>query len=488
MGRDRHPDGVRVDPATSADLETFAAASREIDRMQGPLLHRAGDQNSRLFVMAFDGTGNDMEAQPRENWTNVALLYEQARERQRSNPSIGSGYVAGPGTQDGAVAALVDGIRGHTFESRVEQGYAQFIDQAAIWLERNPGADISVAVAGFSRGAEQAAAFTRVVHERGIQDPDGAVYERNADGIITGVTYTRPPQVAPGEVRQAALSLDPVGTGTPMDHDRRLAPSVMGGLQISALHEQRDQFRSTEAIEPGMSADRRFLQVWVAGAHSNIGGSYAANGLSDRSFNLGVDYLNSLSDAPLFAKRAESLDAALHVIHRSHEHQIVYTQRGYRDGVRDVVERLAPDAACRPEPRACFEREPIDSRLAADTTFRDVQTTPNPQALHLAPESADPRPFWKRSESAPAPSAPRTAVDDLFDRLSIGAATREPAAMREASRNYVETDGGQQWLQAGRDQNAAQAAERAAELARQAEAQRAPPVEAAEVSAPVMRR
>jgi hypothetical protein len=60
--------------------------------------------------------------------------------------------------------------------------------------------------------------------------------------------------------------------------------------------------------------------------------------------------------------------------------------------------------------------------------------------------------------------------------------------MRDASRNYVETDGGQQWLQGGREQNAAQAAEQAAERARQIEAQRAPAPEAPEVAAPVMRR
>ncbi len=462
MGRDRHPDGVRVDPATPADLATYAEASAQIDRMQAPLLHRASDPNSRLFVMALDGTGNDMEAQPRENWTNVALLREQVDAL--GSPNVRAGYVAGPGTQDRWLPALADGITGRTFESRVEEGYDQFITQAYAWLQQNPDADISVAAIGFSRGAEQAAAFTRLVHERGIQDPAGAVYERNSAGMITGVTYTRPPLVAPGEVKQAAMLFDPVGTGRPMDYDRRLAPTVMGGLQISALHEQRDQFPSTESIEPGLSADRRFLQVWVAGAHSNIGGSYAANGLSDRSFNLAADYLNSLSDAPIFTKRTEPVDPALNVIHRSYEHQIFYTQRGYRDGVRDVVDRLAPEAACRPEPTACMAREPIDPRMAAATTWREVDVTPSPQI---------------------APPTPKQAVDDLFLRLTNGALQGDAQAMRGASRNYVESDVGQQWLQQGRDHNAAQAealrAERAAALV-------VPEPAAPEHTAPAMRR
>ncbi|MFN9967923.1 MAG: phospholipase effector Tle1 domain-containing protein, partial [Lysobacteraceae bacterium] len=188
MGRDRHPDGVRVDPATPDDLATFAEAQRQIGRMQAPLLHDAAKPDSRLFVMAFDGTGNDKDAEPREDWTNVALLHEHVREARRRKPSVATGYVPGPGTQDAAVPKLLDQITGYTFQARVEQGYHQFTEQALAWLKQNPGAEVSVAAVGFSRGAEQAAAFTRLVHERGIQNPEGAIVERNPAGEITGVT------------------------------------------------------------------------------------------------------------------------------------------------------------------------------------------------------------------------------------------------------------------------------------------------------------
>ena len=483
MGRDRHPDGVRVDRATPDDLATYVDASAQISQMQAPVLHRRSDADSRMFVMAFDGTGNDKETDARENWTNVALLHEQVEGLE--SKTIKTGYVAGPGTQDSKLAALVDGITGNTFESRIEEGYQQFIDQAATWLAENPGADISIAAVGFSRGAEQAAAFTRLVHERGIQDPDSAVYSRNRAGEIIDVTYTRPPLVAPGEVKQAAMLFDPVGTGAPMDHDRRLAPSVMGALQISALHEQRDQFKSSEAIEPGMSPDRRFLQLWVAGVHSNIGGSYWANGLSDRNFNLAVDYLNSLSDTPVFIKRSESQDPALNVIHRSHEHQFVYTERGYRDGVRDVVERLAPEAVCRPEPRACLEREPIDAGLASTLEWRQVRTTPNPvQPAHVG--EAPQVPFWERARDT---ATPQQQIDALFDRLALSAQSGDAAGMRAASRDYVRLDAGRDWLQEGREQNAEKATARSVETERQNTQQREQvAVEASEIVSPGMRR
>jgi hypothetical protein len=170
------------------------------------------------------------------------------------------------------------------------------------------------------------------------------------------------------------------------------------------------------------------------------------------------------------------------VIHRSDQHQWIYTTRGMDDGVRDSVQRLAPDAACLPR-GPCDDREPIDERLAARFEWRSPVITVDPR--ERAPEPIDPRPFWQRGE---APAKPANPIDELFDRLASSAATRDGAGMRAASRNYVETESGQQWLQSGREHNATQEAERAAELARQAGAPREPVVEAVEMSAPVMRR
>ena len=487
MGRDRisnneRADGVDVVPATAADLATYQAAREQLAQMRVPLLHPAGDADSRLFVMGFDGTGNDMGQQPRKNWTNVALLHEQLEQRRQSDSSIGTGYVPGPGTQEGLISRTRDLISGRSFESRVEEGYKQFIDRAAVWLEENPNADIKLIAHGFSRGAEQAAAFTRLAHERGIQNPDGAVYERNDANEIVGVRYIRPPLVAPGQVAQTALLYDPVATGEPEKHDRRLPPSVLSVLQITARDERRDQFLSSEHAASGLSGDRRSANLETAGSHSDIGGSYTRSGLSDLNFNLAADYLNRLVDNPIVAKRVLSNDPDNYVIHRSDQHQLIYTTRGMDDGVRDRVQRLAPDSACVPR-GPCDDRQPIDERLAARFEWRSPVITVDPR--EPAPSPIDARPFWLRGEPPVKPSNP---VDDLFDRLAISAATRDSAGMRAASRNYVETDGGQQWLQTGREQNAAQAAERAAEQARQADAMRAPAAEPAEIAAPVMRR
>src|SRR3546814_19224380 len=64
-------------------------------------------------------------------------------------------------------------------------------------------------------------------------------------GLIKSVEYIRPPLIPPGQTMQAALLFDPVATGV-KEHDRRLPPTVMSALQITAEDERRDQFESTK--------------------------------------------------------------------------------------------------------------------------------------------------------------------------------------------------------------------------------------------------
>ncbi|MEO6800193.1 MAG: DUF2235 domain-containing protein [Rhodanobacter sp.] len=190
---------------------------------------------------------------------------------------------------------------------------------------------------GFSRGSDQAAGLTRMVHQRGIQDPMGAVYTRDRHGQIKHVEYTVPALVAPGQVPQAVGLFDAVGTGEPMrDHDRRLPPSVISGFQIIATDERRVLFKSDRIIDPGMTPDGRFLGVEVAGAHSDIGGSYHRDGLSIRSDNLMTGYLNAMSERPFLKLQAVPDDPRLNVVHRSEDGMLIY-----RLGRK--VDRLSPD-------------------------------------------------------------------------------------------------------------------------------------------------
>ncbi|HEY1035289.1 MAG TPA: DUF2235 domain-containing protein [Pseudoxanthomonas sp.] len=417
MGGGRKPDGVRTVPAAAEDLATFESARRELSELQAPVLHEGTRKEDRLFIAAFDGTGNNMFEDAPENHTNVAYVAKQVESLK--DPAIGHGYVAGPGTQ-GGLEGVYDLANGQSYSSRMEDMYLQFTVKASAWLKENPDADIRVTSIGFSRGAEQAAGLTRMIEERGIRDPEGARIERDGDGRVLRVEYVGPPLREPGTVIQAVGLFDPVGTGEPRNHDRRLPPSVVSGFQITAEDERRNLFQSTRVLDPGVTDGGRFLNVTVAGAHSDIGGSYSLDGLSIRSGNLMIDYLNALSDPPFLQKREEPGDPARNVIHRSEDHQFFYRTSVYdKEGIRGRQEELAPSNLCRID---CLDAQPRNTAMAEGLRWRPVEIGP-----------------------VPAVAAPTNMVEQLLQAAKQG----DGIAIDQIGRDHLHGEQGQAWLRSG---------------------------------------
>jgi hypothetical protein len=308
----RSEDKVAVTPASDAHLATYADASRQVQAFATPRLYDAEDPRARVFYALFDGTSNDAIKDP-EHITNVGLLARQVERLAQADPHIGVFYKEGPGTQRG-LTGLVDAAIGGTYAERIEVMYDQFAKQSARWLRDDPQAQISVVSVGFSRGAEQAAGFARMVDERGVQDMAAAVRDSRPFGPDR-LTFTAPPLRAPGQVAQALGLYDPVGTGAPAQNDRRPPPSVLTGLQIYADHEFRRQFPATTIIPEGTSENGRFLGVTTAGAHSDIGGGYKLNGLSHRNFNMMADYLNNVMGEAVIRPLAVPAEPSMSVIH-----------------------------------------------------------------------------------------------------------------------------------------------------------------------------
>lgn len=315
-----------------------------------------------------------------------------------------------------------------TYEARMEEMYFQFIQQASTWLQDNPDADIRIAAIGFSRGAEQAAGFTRMVEERGIQDPRGMDVVRDRNGHIERLDPTRPDLREPGTVIQAVGLFDPVGTGEPRDHDRRLPPSVVSGFQITADDERRNLFPSTRVLDPGVTDGGRFLNVTVAGAHSDIGGGYTQDGIGIRSGNVMIDYLNGLSDRPFLDKREEPTDPARNVIHRSEEHKFFYRTSIYdKTGVRGAREELAPPDLCRID---CLDAEPRNEGLASGLAWRRVEIGAVPTGRPTAAETS--------------------REGGMVERLLDAAKRGDGGAIERMSRDQLQGEAGQAWLLGGR--------------------------------------
>lgn len=452
-------DDVSACAVGSHDMEMYVDAAKKLSQFRAPTLLHTGNPHERLYVASFDGTGNDKFNDPMHA-TNVAKISEQIEAiQQGGSRQIVSGYAIGPGTQTQRIVRTIDGALGYTHEVRVEKMYRRFIEQAQKWRLEDPLVDIRLADVGFSRGAEEAATFARVVDERGIQDPRGAAYTLDAHGNITHVEYTKPPLMEPGQVAQVVGLFDPVGTGDPVaKYDRRLPPSVISGVQIISKDEHRGLFKSDHIIDPGLSADGRFLGFYVPGAHSDVGGGYLLNGLSTRSGNLMIDYLNALSDHPYLSKSPEPSDPGMNVVHRSTEGMLLYRVWG-------KIDRLQPDGYNSLEaprhPRHGervigdpYNAAPRDEALAGGFDFRTVAVGPVPS--DRVPATAIP------ADQAGTPASPSQAaakradvvrhtsnasIDDMVERLYQAAISRDHRSMDAVANDYLQSAEGSAWWQ-----------------------------------------
>jgi hypothetical protein len=345
-GRGHLLDDVSARPVQRADLALFDEAADALGALGVPTLLHKDATHERLFVAFFDGTGNDV-ARDREHMTNVADIFESFSGV--NDPRVGIAYVEGPGTQLSRAKKLADSVTGASYDRRIQEIYDRLAAQVRAWLDEDPEADIRLLTTGFSRGAEQSVGLTRMVHEQGI--------------ALSGANGESRQLIPPGKVAQAVVLFDPVGTGHPQRHDRRLPPSVVSGLQIVARDERRSQFPSSTIIRQGITPDGRFLGVTVPGAHSDVGGSYHADALARASRALATDYVNSLSEQPFVLRPDLSSVISEYETRKSEDHSIIYDTRAFdRLGARDTRGPEAYPGHCRVV-EECAPPEPVDLNL-----------------------------------------------------------------------------------------------------------------------------
>lgn len=417
---------IEVERTGDAGRENFRQAEAYLAKLRAPLFLRDGSPHERLYIVGMDGTGNSLFDDDPAQWSTIAKIYKQIEEARP--PGVAAGYVEGTFTQNGLLRTpekLFDGPFGHSFDERVETAYFKFCVQAKEWLREDPEAQIRVAGIGFSRGAEEIAALERMIHVRGIRDPDDADYRVNGENLITRIKYAdRPLLVQPGLTPQVALLIDPVQTGVG-EHDRRLPPSTLTTFQLTAENERRDLFKVTLHVPLGFSEDDRSLNLARPGSHGNMADTHLRNGLGIENYNLSVEFLNRLSDTPYLEKRPLPTDPEQYVIHRSDQHMGgLYGTRGYdRDGIRDHVDTLAPERLCR---RGvvddCNRKEPIDEALDAQFERRTGVSPPAPDKA-VQPDAGD-RSTWP-------------GLNELVEQASRAAAVRGSDPMSAVVSEYL---------------------------------------------------
>lgn len=438
--------GRSGDPVGEDHLDTYRQAQANLDEMRVPVLLPQDDPHARLYIAALDGTGNSMVNDDRENWSAVARIFDQLEKAKPKN--IAAGYVEGTFTQEGLLRTpqrLWDGRFGESFDERVETAYFQFCEQSKEWLEKDPEAKIHITGVGFSRGSEQVAALQRMIEERGIRDPDGAKVVRDRDNIIQKIEYAdRPLLVAPGKTLQTALLFDPVVTGVE-DEERTIPKSTLSVYEIGALHDRRNLFGNNDYVPPGFSEEGRSLNSDVAGAHSDIGGTYREKGLGVLSFNLGVEFLNRQSDVPFLAKEAVPDDPSQFVIHRPDKQSplppLRYgTSRYDEDGIRDRSEDQSPRPGIQ-------RRDPIDPELEAQVERRTGPEHRRRNRSQEADEVAPSQDTDSHERGKGVTGRIQPPDNELFDRAFAAYMGDDDRAFARVMGEYRQSASGQAWAQ-----------------------------------------
>ena len=215
----------------------------------------------RLLFVALDGTAQDRAASPADLDSNVAQL-----ARLMEAAGVASVYVPGVASSP-SPAQLLGGLTGEGVIDQAERAYLAIARQARVWLDELPDADIHIVLSGFSRGAAAAVHLTNLIADRGIVDP------ASARTVVDEDLY--------GERRgQLMLTIPPV---------------VDSVLHLVADDEPRLSFR-LDSLTAGLgdSADARLMEVWLDGAHSDLGGGYD-HGLSAVYLQFGLDYVNAVT-------------------------------------------------------------------------------------------------------------------------------------------------------------------------------------------------
>jgi hypothetical protein len=266
-------DSTTLIPLTPAQKQTWLDAATMLARSPFPeAANPEADPHKRVYVVSFDGTWNDRDHLPAgEMATNPAQLEKMVAQHYDGEHLAGK-YYPGVGTQQNRVLVAVDGATGFSAGQVAESAYLDFEKQAKTWIAEDAHSNIEVVVMGFSRGSASARHFMNLVDERGI--PASTLPGLGMGGLLgqpVSSDYLR----KPGSIGQEALLYDTVATG--QEHFLKLGipASVESVVHLTAQNENRVSFPLLSAKSPHDGIDdRRVLEIGLAGAHSDIGGSY----------------------------------------------------------------------------------------------------------------------------------------------------------------------------------------------------------------------
>lgn len=278
---------------------------------------------AKRIVMCTDGTWDDPQKA-----TNVALMHDAAQAIPGVQQVL---YNDGVGVNGTPVHKLLGGAFGAGLFERVKRAYG---DIAAIY---NSGDEIFIF--GFSRGAYTARSVAGMIAVVGL--PTRPTADGFVDDAFAAYRERDPAErkarleaLAPFALEDAKITMlgvwDTVGAlGIPAMFgatdsliygflDTTLHPDVLNAYHALAIDERRVEFTPTLWTSPA-APGRTMQQVWFAGVHCDVGGSYAETFLSDitlgwmmrKASGLGLQFSDA-AKTRYFMARPQSAVGAIH--------------------------------------------------------------------------------------------------------------------------------------------------------------------------------
>lgn len=220
---------------------------------------------TRNLVILFDGTWNKAQSGGDNNETNVVKLHRLLPDS--SVPHIH--YEEGVGIK--SEEEILGGMFGKGIDERI-LGALRFLQSRY----KDKGLENRIFIFGFSRGAFTARVFAQLLYYCGLPKA-----QKNFQKAWS--YYYKQDKRAAKRLKQSkdciGVDIEMVGVWdtvkSTLDPDREdaiLYPNVKAAYHAMALDEKRRNFTVLRFDD-----DERVTQVWFAGVHSDIGGSYPEN-------------------------------------------------------------------------------------------------------------------------------------------------------------------------------------------------------------------
>jgi len=262
--------------------------------------------SNKNIVICFDGTGNEYS----ENNTNVVHVFESIVRNENQvafyDPGVGTFSFLGRtlGKKIGKVLGMAFGAG---LQQNIEDGYEYLMNRY------NPGDKIFLF--GFSRGAFTARALAGMLYNFGILQKGSKNLIQYVSKMYNKMSISRIPQTKSIKSFQNTKNPDIISSFKQTfcheckPHfigvwdtvgslglfwgkkffDVKLNGDTKFAYQAMAIDEKRKKFPVSLWDENRKEAGQVIEQVWFAGVHSDVGGSYEVRDLSDISFSWMMD-------------------------------------------------------------------------------------------------------------------------------------------------------------------------------------------------------